>query len=243
MRRRIVLAMCLLCVYSALLLGCEPPSDGEPVSVEFVPDCLPHAYFVDDESDFSQAYLLVTYSGGKTETIACEERWIDGFDTVTTGEKELFATYNNLKTSGYPYRVYMKNHPEREVVTSTRLEIYVGEREKYAEYLLALTSCDIESDIYGVCFTVRTEGLVLSDDLAEVAVEPDYFLLNVTCVRKSDDSFAVVMYSPKIGFANSLFASIRFEGKKPSAVSIVNVTVSDKTRDLYLPDAECAAEE
>ena len=228
MRKKAIAAFIVLLL--VLLFASCQDKKGEPESIHLQPSSFLSAYTVDQEMDLDGVALLVAFPKGKYEDVPCTKDMIVGFDTSTTGSKELYAVYNGLTSNRVSYYVYNAEDVSREIRTQTRIAVTKTVSEGKTTFDFSLRSADIAVRALSFRITGNTD---IKDGLTELVGTPRGAMNDFYWKKTATDSVNVLLSGPDPQ-TTGVFFTLEWEGEDRTVV-ISDVTVSDGTADYYLP--------
>lgn len=226
----------LLVLLSGALVGCSKRTIER---VEIKKNSFADTYKVDETLGFAGAYALVTYSSGDKEEIPVTPDMVEGFDTATTGNKTLFVTYKEVRSTPFSYRVYNPESAEREILTAARLVLFADPGNGFIDYTVRLNAAELA--VTALSFTLSSEQtLGIDADLGNMTAVSDSWSATYAARISSDGTKlkTVVFYEDGRTFDDgSVVIRLRVNGGENRSVHLTNITVSDGEKDYYLPMA------
>ncbi len=231
MRKKLTFVLIIALLLLPLLFACQDKKTA-PESIHLASESFANYYGVDQELDVSNAYLRVIYPKGKYKDIPCSEVEIVGFDTSTTGQKELYAVYEGLSSNAISYYVFNEEDASREIVTRTRVTVTKTISEGKTTFEFGLRSCEI--DVRALSF--RISGNVdFNDGLGDLTGTPNGTMTDFYWEKTTTDGINVLLSGSKAMTSGAFFTFV-WEGEDHSVV-LGDITVSDGVKDYYLPKA------
>jgi len=232
MRKKLTFILITVLLLLPLLFACQDKTTN-PESIHLASESFSNYYTVDQELDVSNAYLRVIYPKGKYKDIPCSEVEIVGFDTSTTGQKELYAVYEGLSSNAISYYVFNEEDASREIVTRTRVTITKTIGEGKTTFEFGLRSCEIDIR----AFSFRINGNVkFNDGLGDLTYALGGTMTDFYWEKTTTDGINVLLSGSK-AMSSGVFFTLVWEGEDHSVV-LGDITVSDGVNDYYLPIAK-----
>lgn len=223
----------LIFILSFLTLFACNDKEKEPVSVMIESTSLSQAYEVDSDLNMENVTLKLIYADGKTASVPCKRDMIEGFDTVTTGQKKMYATYHGIKSNEITYTVYNPEGVSLAVTTPTRLRAIRTISEGKNIFYLSFIYSDMT--VRAVSFTLNASKEI-SNSLSEITGatenENDRFFWRKT----STSSMRATIYSSE-SISHGVFFTIEWVSSEEVDLTFSDIVVSDGTKDYYLPKA------
>ncbi len=233
MRKKVLLFSMLLLCLTLVLCACSDKK-RQPSAIFLESNSLRASYEVDATFSEEGASLRLVYANGDTETIRCDSSMIVGFDTSTTGQKALHATYMGLDSNEITYTVYNPEGVSREILTRTRISVAktVTTNGK-TMFFFRFTGADADWR----ALTFKLQGSVeLSETLWELTCETPEGM-DECYVQKTAANGVNILISGSPIVKQGIFFTLTWE-KDNVDISLSDITVSDGIKDYYLPKAQ-----
>ena len=232
-RQRKWVPLLILILLSALILAAcnDDPVEGVR-SIELEDGALKEVYRVDEQIDFDNAFLLVTYTTGRVQRTKLTPNMVSGFSTdVPTNASTLTVQFAGFKIE-WIYRVIGSS----EAANSFRLNLTEGENR-----VIGVSCSGTENfPALGVMFEVVMTGMKLDyslvpEDAVTVSADMNY------SVKAEASSFKIVLWAKDGRTVMTDGALISFKIKKDGAekavLTLQRATVSDGDGDYTVPQS------
>lgn len=157
-----VVIVVLLCAAILAACGGKEPNVSK---ISIVSGSFKNAYSLDEQINYDNIQILVSYKNDTQKQIKVQRDWISGLDVATTGiNKKLTITYRGVSAS-FIYSVNYKAN----VSTPVRLDIASTNDNNFKVVQLALDNLD-KMPIYAVKIDISLNGLTFvskEDNIAE----------------------------------------------------------------------------
>ena len=229
--KKIVLLLCLL--MTSLLFACQE-KEKDPVSIYLDPIYFGSSptFEVDEELVTDGMMLKLVYSDNSTKEIPLERDMVEGFSTVTTGQKSMHATYRDIKSNEISYYVSNPEGVYRTIETSTRIAVTKTYSDGKQLFSFSLRSNDFS--IRALSFTL-TGSAEMSDTLSELHGMVENGTESFYWKKTATNAVNIVLYAPKDTALFSTFFTLEWFSPEDLTISLSDIVASDGNKDYYLP--------
>lgn len=238
--KKIALITVLIIVLVFCFASCSEKSivPNDIDSIEIREGSLKSTYMIDEEIDFSNVYIVIKLKNGEglvTEKVS--SNMLEGFDVSTTTEfaemRSMRIKYMGFYTSYWYYEVTNEN----DINTNARILLKEQLNNGTSAIDISLSIADI-SCIYAFSMEISfdKEKYSYNNDIQSAI---DGWIVEKG--MEKNGSFIIVFYAlPGINpiVSNSKLLTLSFLKLQSGGTIIVeNISVSDRSKDIYLPDA------
>ena len=229
----IIVIMLSLAVFVLLLQGCDPDPVEGVRSIELEGGALKEVYRVDEEIDYDNAYLLVTYTGGRVSRVKLTPNMVSGFST----DVPVHSATLTINFAGYKVEWIYRVIGSSEAANSVRLKAEVSR-----EHVLTISLSGTEDfPVLGVMFEVVMSGVAAESDVDGGEIikvrEGVYYSVN----HISDAAFRIVIWSKdgRTKFEAGELISFKLikTGTENGVLTIQKAVVSDGEGDYTVPQS------
>lgn len=222
----VILLTAVLCC-ALLLTACGKGAISKKVDkLQIVSGSFKEVYNLDEEINYENIYIIVTYEDGKSEQIKVDKSRIEGLDLTTTGNnRKLTVTYAEASAS-FIYSVVYKST----VTTPVRLSAAKAEENGKKSVTLSLSALD-KMPVYAVKIDIVLNGMIF------VSKEDVFPSTWAAAVSESSGKLSLLFYSKDgsaaLGVGEGL-AKLVFSGNAERIR--IDTTVSDGIEDRRAPE-------
>lgn len=210
-------------------------------SISIKPNSFKTVYDIDEKLNYDNIFILITYNNGNNEYFQCDHSIIYGFDTSTSGEKQLYVEYGKVKSEVHDYEVIYSIDNSKKIITTARLENQTTVKNEILSYKINYYSGDL-INVGAILFSIiGKESLNINSDHSNISFElPNgwhYYIENI-----SEKAIRILFYNKDNAEglnANSAFLINVNKGNIESGISLKDIEIStsgNNASKYYLPD-------
>ncbi|NLL56647.1 MAG: hypothetical protein GX242_05500 [Clostridiales bacterium] len=243
MKNKLLVCIALL-VSFVMLIGCSDRTEIAVTSIDIKPNSFKTSYEIDEQLIFDNIFILVTYDNGESKLVPCDHSMIRGFDTTTTGEKQLYVEYGGVESAPVDYEVLYSKDNSKKIMTSARLEYNSFDTNEIVSYTINYF-CGNLKNAQAIYFNLYSEDdLNINYDLLNVSFElPTGW--SCTAKQLQSNDMRVLFYNKDNiqGLnSNTAFRININNGNKSAKAILRDIEISTIENDgavkYYIPDYE-----
>ena len=231
----LILSIAIVLLSTLVVAGCEPDPVEGVRGIELEDGALKEVYRVDETIDYSNAYLLVTYTGGRVQRVQITPNMVSGFSTdIPSNQSTMTVSF-----AGYSVEWIYRVIGSSEAANSFRLNVSVSE-----DNTVSVSASGTENfTALGVMFEVVMTGMSLNynesdpESAVEVAAEGMY----CSVIGTGGASFKTVLWAKdgRTPMTDGVILTfkIRKKGTEKAILTLQKATVSDGAGDYSVPQS------
>ncbi|HKL73435.1 MAG TPA: bacterial Ig-like domain-containing protein [Clostridia bacterium] len=241
MKKKIIAILFLIVFVMLIFAGCRPRKGLTVVQVVIKPNSFKESYEVDEQLNFASIFILITYDNGENVYVQCDNTMVKGFDTLTTGEKQLYVEYGGVKSESFDYEVFYSIDNSKKILTSARLEYTKGVNNEILGYGITYYCGDL-INVNAIMFSLYGEqSLSVNNDLSNLSLElPTGWSYYVEYI--SEQTLRILLYNKdnEVGLStNASFIVSINKGNSEAVTWLKDIevsTIGDNATKYYIPD-------
>lgn len=171
MKKKVVAIIIFICLLPLVFSSCSERTDPVITSIIIKQNSFKSSYEIDEKLNYDNIFILVTYDNGDATYVQCDNSMIRGFDTLTTGERQLYIEYNGAKSDLVDYEVLYSIDNSKQILTSARLEYSTITNNEILSYTIDYYSGDLKN-CQAILFNLYSEDeLNINSDFSNVSFE------------------------------------------------------------------------
>lgn len=241
MKKKTIVFILLISLLTLLFVGCSDRLGAKVAQISIKPNSFKASYEIDERLNYDNIFILVTYLNGETEYIKCEFGMIEGFNTSTTGTKQLNVEYKGVKSEAINYEVIYSVDNSKEILTSARIEYVTAATNEILGYGINYYCGDL-INVNAILFSLYGEqSLKINSDFSNLSFEmPRGWSYYVTA--SSEQTLRVLFYNKDNAAGLNTNTSFIINVNKGNPFAIVKLkdievsTLGEIPTKYYLPD-------
>jgi hypothetical protein len=171
MRKKFVAIIIFICLLACMLSSCSERAEPVVTSILIKQNSFKLSYEIDENLNYDNIFILVTYDSGEAEFVQCDNSMVKGFNTLTTGERQLYIEFGGARSDEVSYEVLYSIDNSKQILTSARLEYTTFINNEILSYTLDYYAGDL-TNCQAILFDLYSEDeLNVNDDLSNVSFE------------------------------------------------------------------------